>query len=85
MINTLTASLWRELTMYFDYPLEQGLRQCSVFALLSSVLYFDYPLEQGLRHAPGPILNPSWVYFDYPLEQGLRQYFPALVLVYMVF
>ena len=60
--------------MYFDYPLEQGLRLYGPFAQATAYrLYFDYPLEQGLRHAYecNGTLNP-W-YFDYPLEQGLRR------------
>ncbi len=36
---------------YFDYPLEQGLRQDRhAFCGLWVRKYFDYPLEQGLRH-----------------------------------
>ncbi len=35
--------------MYFDYPLEQGLRREFVIVNLPEELYFDYPLEQGLR------------------------------------
>ena len=38
------------IKMYFDYPLEQGLRQSARKAILRlSFWYFDYPLEQGLR------------------------------------
>ena len=60
--------------MYFDYPLEQGLRRNLLFEDCIYSLYFDYPLEQGLRqeyllHK----LYPRPQYFDYPLEQGLRQ------------
>ena len=35
--------------MYFDYPLEQGLRQTSRMKTSPLLMYFDYPLEQGLR------------------------------------
>ena len=35
--------------MYFDYPLEQGLRQEFCNLLSRQIKYFDYPLEQGLR------------------------------------
>ena len=36
--------------MYFDYPLEQGLRLSAVSpASVIAEKYFDYPLEQGLR------------------------------------
>ena len=49
--------------MYFDYPLEQGLRQYSYRLTCPEYLtYFDYPLEQGLRrhqmqlhHPPGRV------------------------------
>ena len=34
---------------YFDYPLEQGLRQIIFFLWFYQAAYFDYPLEQGLR------------------------------------
>ena len=36
--------------VYFDYPLEQGLRPHIVSYHVRYDLYFDYPLEQGLRH-----------------------------------
>ena len=36
--------------LYFDYPLEQGLRRALTVGVPSWHLYFDYPLEQGLRH-----------------------------------
>ena len=36
--------------LYFDYPLEQGLRQTIQLLLGQRLGYFDYPLEQGLRH-----------------------------------
>ena len=36
--------------MYFDYPLEQGLRQNNAKIPDTPAMYFDYPLEQGLRH-----------------------------------
>ena len=37
-------------SLYFDYPLEQGLRQMFFGARYSTEYkYFDYPLEQGLR------------------------------------
>ena len=36
--------------MYFDYPLEQGLRLEFAKFFIIKKLYFDYPLEQGLRH-----------------------------------
>ena len=39
-----------EALMYFDYPLEQGLRPGTVTTGASALVYFDYPLEQGLRH-----------------------------------
>ena len=35
--------------MYFDYPLEQGLRLFSAGSCTEYNKYFDYPLEQGLR------------------------------------
>ena len=35
--------------MYYDYPLEQGLRQCSCGTSRQILAYYDYPLEQGLR------------------------------------
>ena len=35
--------------MYFDYPLEQGLRRRQPLPQLPEDKYFDYPLEQGLR------------------------------------
>ena len=36
--------------MYFDYPLEQGLRRIiSTQEHYHVAMYFDYPLEQGLR------------------------------------
>ena len=57
---------------YFDYPLEQGLRQTSIQPIIAAIAYFDYPLEQGLRHK-GCHTRLRNVYFDYPLEQGLRQ------------
>ena len=38
--------------MYFDYPLEQGLRRIgNTFNIALYREYFDYPLEQGLRLA----------------------------------
>ena len=60
--------------MYFDYPLEQGLRQKFLLNPEELILYFDYPLEQGLRHQHAKQKHSIFVkYFDYPLEQGLRQ------------
>ena len=57
--------------MYFDYPLEQGLRHPYLFAMHGEFKYFDYPLEQGLRlHID--VSRFRILYFDYPLEQGLR-------------
>ena len=59
--------------MYFDYPLEQGLRQPRENEAYTHYKYFDYPLEQGLRQSR--MFNTqflSQMYFDYPLEQGLR-------------
>ena len=38
------------LNQYFDYPLEQGLRQIRHHTNMTKDVYFDYPLEQGLRH-----------------------------------
>ena len=38
------------IEMYFDYPLEQGLRHRTMTNNSFIRLYFDYPLEQGLRH-----------------------------------
>ena len=35
--------------LYFDYPLEQGLRQMRKLRQTLIRMYFDYPLEQGLR------------------------------------
>ena len=35
--------------MYFDYPLEQGLRLTLASTESLAKKYFDYPLEQGLR------------------------------------
>ena len=35
--------------MYFDYPLEQGLRPPLPLYSWFHGMYFDYPLEQGLR------------------------------------
>ena len=35
--------------LYFDYPLEQGLRRVLPVSNLFNSSYFDYPLEQGLR------------------------------------
>ena len=36
--------------MYYDYPLEQGLRQKPLQrCCLRQCEYYDYPLEQGLR------------------------------------
>ena len=59
--------------MYFDYPLEQGLRRTKIINPASAELYFDYPLEQGLRQKIYVEFNTIFtVYFDYPLEQGLR-------------
>ena len=61
--------------MYYDYPLEQGLRLFQIAAVVAVIVkYYDYPLEQGLRRgyslpASGRIVE----YYDYPLEQGLRQ------------
>ena len=60
------------LRLYFDYPLEQGLRRRFVVLAPRSREYFDYPLEQGLRHMRPQVLRPEGKYFDYPLEQGLR-------------
>ena len=42
---------------YFDYPLEQGLRQqglrpARANTTAAPLKYFDYPLEQGLRQMP---------------------------------
>ena len=37
---------------YFDYPLEQGLRQHTANTLSRDYWYFDYPLEQGLTVQP---------------------------------
>ena len=61
------------VNMYFDYPLEQGLRQSLNFCFVVFILYFDYPLEQGLRPPVAVIIEISKTYFDYPLEQGLRR------------
>ena len=60
--------------MYFDYPLEQGLRlrKISRRSRFFMYLYFDYPLEQGLRPLVSTLSQNSGLYFDYPLEQGLR-------------
>ena len=60
--------------LYFDYPLEQGLRPLrhSQRQSVNSV-YFDYPLEQGLRLSHALLKMFPSVYFDYPLEQGLRR------------
>ena len=41
-------------TVYFDYPLEQGLRLRKVKAKTATKEYFDYPLEQGLRLLVSP-------------------------------
>ena len=42
--------LTTNVTLYFDYPLEQGLRHSRSFVVDSYASeYFDYPLEQGLR------------------------------------
>ena len=60
--------------MYFDYPLEQGLRRYFCPDLDRNVGYFDYPLEQGLRQTINTAAQRAiMMYFDYPLEQGLRQ------------
>ena len=59
--------------MYFDYPLEQGLRQNGYRPAITCGKYFDYPLEQGLRRDRGGIHCGKLLYFDYPLEQGLRR------------
>ena len=40
--------------LYYDYPLEQGLRQFNIERKLNKNRYYDYPLEQGLR------LLPQW-------------------------
>ena len=59
--------------MYFDYPLEQGLRQqLGINQSAIVAVYFDYPLEQGLRRKCRQGWLPRYKYFDYPLEQGLR-------------
>ena len=59
--------------MYFDYPLEQGLRRRMRYPASPISWYFDYPLEQGLRQPLGCLCVCSQrLYFDYPLEQGLR-------------
>ena len=42
--------------MYFDYPLEQGLRHKCSHLCKRFEKYFDYPLEQGLRHFSLPFL-----------------------------
>ena len=60
------------LSKYFDYPLEQGLRQLAFKFVILNNEYFDYPLEQGLRHCMPHTPYCSVSYFDYPLEQGLR-------------
>ena len=44
------AAKKNEITVYFDYPLEQGLRLKQGSSVRAEVVYFDYPLEQGLRH-----------------------------------
>ena len=59
--------------MYFDYPLEQGLRLVVARVNEQFFWYFDYPLEQGLRRIIGT-LGVDNLYFDYPLEQGLRHH-----------
>ena len=44
--------VWRlGFISYFDYPLEQGLRQLRNPSADGKARYFDYPLEQGLRHS----------------------------------
>ena len=61
--------------MYFDYPLEQGLRRYVQTNESSQNKYFDYPLEQGLRlKRRFSVKKAVRVYFDYPLEQGLRHF-----------
>ena len=38
-------------TVYYDYPLEQGLRRNNTISSIQHLfVYYDYPLEQGLRH-----------------------------------
>ena len=59
-------------SVYFDYPLEQGLRLVQWNIGQSTTKYFDYPLEQGLRRQQFACLFCIEAYFDYPLEQGLR-------------
>ena len=39
----------KAILLYFDYPLEQGLRHQQTLLLFRGEEYFDYPLEQGLR------------------------------------
>ena len=45
--------------LYYDYPLEQGLRHISDNTIISPKLYYDYPLEQGLRHKPIQVWVPA--------------------------
>ena len=47
------------LSAYFDYPLEQGLRQKTQPKQPTNKRYFDYPLEQGLRQSPDVLLPSS--------------------------
>ena len=60
--------------MYFDYPLEQGLRQFCGF--IKAILFYVFWLSIRTRiktFALLQILSFRNRYFDYPLEQGLRQ------------
>ena len=69
----MVPTLLVEPSLYFDYPLEQGLRPRYDIHAFASRVYFDYPLEQGLRQAISLPVLALLQYFDYPLEQGLRQ------------
>ena len=73
--------------LYFDYPLEQGLRPVKDECNNGKHRYFDYPLEQGLRrNAIHFDKSSNALYFDYPLEQGLRPLLPTVFsLLFIVF
>ena len=49
--------------VYFDYPLEQGLRPNAPEHPTSIPTYFDYPLEQGLRLAFKPLAACAYAVF----------------------
>ena len=64
--------------MYFDYPLEQGLRQeiFEDFIILIFVFWLSIRTRIKTSHHGGRA-PARHTYFDYPLEQGLRLFITA--------